>query len=329
MKSVFSNKRYDCWVHVPALTQDEIVVVLFGFNRPEKIVDRLKELELQPPINLLVSIDFHSANLSLEFEEILSGFAQKWPRNCGFKYVIHQKNHGLSSHITRTISENLVKYKAIIVIEDDISIGKGFINYMSQALSRQDFSQKYASVGGYSPISFPKVFERANRSRKSRYFLCWGWGTTRENWDNYRLDLSGIDFVRELTNSDPWKELSKSQQVTWLGRFRKASISPFHTWDIQFQYMSFLLGKRNLLPIARIVENDGYSDTRSSHTKSSRPRWMGRSRKSELEPSQKTISRPIDLLFSFYESMTISGDHVLRMEIKSKIINLIGWLKSS
>ena len=315
-------------MHFSAPTRDEIVVVLFGFNRPEKIVDRLRELERQAPRNLLVSIDFHSVELSLEFEEILKTFSLKWPRNCDFKYVIHMKNHGLSSHITQTISENLRIYKGIVVIEDDISIGNGFLNYMYRALTSQNFSQKYASVGGYSQLGFPNVLERANRSRKSKYFLCWGWGTTREIWDNYKLDLNGIDFDRELSNSETWKELSKSQQTTWLGRFRKASITPFHTWDIQFQYMSFLLDKRNLLPLARIVENDGYSDNRSAHTKSDRPRWMGRFRKSELEPSQKTICALIDSLFSFYESITTPGDHVFRMKLKSQVFNLIVWLKS-
>jgi hypothetical protein len=303
-------------------TDERILVILIGYNRLEKISERLQELRGITPKNLLVSIDYKSKSQSRAFENLLRETSLNWNSECNLEYQIQSENKGLALHITETITNSLTKYEAIILLEDDVSIGNGFLAYANSFLSDASFSENFSSVGGYSAIALPKCLEKFNLSRKSPYFLCWGWGTTREVWSKYKLNLHGINFEEELRNSNSWKSLTKAQQLTWLGRFSKIGENPLHTWDTQFQYLTFLLDKKQVRPIGRIVENMGFDDSRSSHTSMMRPIWMGEIRKSNIVPKRDFILPVFEIFASIYESVTTAGDHPNRVRKMKRVLGL-------
>jgi hypothetical protein len=237
---------------------------------------RLEEISRIAPPNVFVSIDYKNKVLSEEMKSILEKYQFIWPPDSSLNYRIHTKNQGLVTHITETISEFLEHYDCAVVIEDDISISKAFyesaIVYMESKLLRS----RYASFGGFS--LFPKIglLEGVNTFRPTPYFACWGWVVAKENWIGYRADLNGEDIPHNLFQSKVWNNLDSKQRGTWKRRFEKAKLNPYNTWDVQFQYHTFKIDKLNLVPFMRLVDNEGFSDLRGTHTQFARPRALGK-----------------------------------------------------
>ncbi len=288
-------------------------VLLFGFNRPEFIEDRLLELKEIRPKDLLVSIDWISAEQSEHFRKILDSYSNIWPKDCQFDFQIQTSNQGLAAHITETVSKALQKSKSVIVLEDDIKVSSDFINNATEILSDDKFMEHYASVGGFSVIRLPKILNYFNFFRTSIYFQCWGWGTRSEIWDLYRLDLSNLDIEASLRDSRIWNQLTKRQRQTWLGRFKKNQQNPLHTWDIQFQFLSFMLDKQHLLPLGRLTDNLGYEDSRGSHTVGKRPWWLGNVGLNRMNRSKSNNISLVNSLIQHIESLSLIGDSQRRI----------------
>ena len=298
------------------------LVILFAFNRIEMLHDRLEELRQIAPSNLLVSIDFLDLETSTIMSSICNQFSQNWPDNSKFNFKVKSSNLGLAQHLAGTISESLKNFESVIVIEDDISISEGFYNSALKTLARADFDEKFLTFGGYSPLALPKSLQMFNTLRSSPYFSSWGWAISREGWEGYKIDIVNEDIVESLDHSRTWNRLSKKQKRTWIGRFRKIQQNPIHTWDIQLQFHLFKCGKENIVPIGRLVENIGFGDSRSSHTKSARPKWMGNYRYSRAEVSQLMAPKLISRLLTILESLTVVGDNSLPAVIR-KLLKII------
>ena len=112
-----------------------------------------------------------------------------------------------------------------------------------------------------------------------------------------------------------WSSNIKKQK-TWLGRFNKVKNRPDFTWDIQFQYMCFKYNLANLLPVSKVVENQGFQDSRSTHTKEKKPKWMVIHQLDENACRKLYRSRIIEILMNFIESETLIGDRNLYKDIK-------------
>jgi hypothetical protein len=292
------------------------LVILFGYNRIEMLRDRLEELKEIAPPNLLVSVDFLNEKTSIDVVNLLNKYSIEWPKDSILKFNMQSENLGMVQHIVGVISDSLETYDSVIIVEDDISISRGFYKSALNALNHPDFNDKYFTFGGYSPIALPKPLEKFNTFRPTPYFSSWGWAISRLGWQGYKFDISEEDIDKSLSNSCTWKDLSRKQQEIWINRFRKIQNNPTHTWDTQLQYHLFVNDKQTIVPIGRLVENLGFGDFRSAHTKNSRPRWMGTNRYSKGEVSQMKLANPVSRIFVKYESLTVVGDNPLLIKLR-------------
>lgn len=297
-----------------------IQLLLIGFNRIDLLEKRLRELQDVNVRNIFVSIDFHSEHMSNEFTQLLDKYKNEWNQNTIFNYRILEKNAGLGIHISELITQNLQEFDGVIVVEDDISITEAFVSAAHKYLASTHLSSKYFAFCGYSAIKLPNSLKKMNFIRRTPYFASWGWATNRENWANFELDLSSKFSMIELEKSGTWQTLSQTQKEIWNQRFAKIMTDPFHTWDIQMQYLAFTSGKYILSPIGRSVENEGFHDSRSAHTQSHRPKWMGNFGMNKytiiMKVMPKFLSKPIE----FYESLTLIGDNSRYLVALKKIL---------
>jgi hypothetical protein len=85
-------------------------------------------------------------------------------------------------------------------------------------------------------------------------------------------------------------------------------MNPKTTWDIQFQYTSFANDFYNIVPINRIVDNEGYSDSRASHTIENKPFWF-KNGISDQKIRPKVLRKNVSKLFNkMVDSNTAAGD---------------------
>lgn len=295
-------------------------ILLIGYNRIELLENRLRELQRIDPQNVFVSIDFHSEKMGGEFLNLINKYKQIWNPEKTFEYRILEKNLGLGRHITELVTEKLQIFEGVIVIEDDISITEAFVTACQKYLASKRLTSEFIAFCGYSAIKLPNSLKSISFVRSTPYFASWGWAVSRHNWTDFELDISGKFSMDKLEISRTWKTLSQTQKETWNRRFTKIMADPFHTWDIQMQYLAFTKGKYILSPIGRSVENEGFNDLRSVHTQTHRPKWMGKSGMNQKAVIMKIIPRVASKPIEFYESLTLIGDNSSLLVTLRKIL---------
>jgi hypothetical protein len=286
----------------------DIPLVLVGYNRPELIEKRLKEISAMPISKLYINIDFESDEMIQSMQNIINNFENNHKNDFLIEKNIQNRNLGLNDHIFFSINKCLEENENFILVEDDIKLSPNFYNNMLNGFNLQSSKQKLGYIGGFSPLNLSNFLCKKNYWRKTIYFSCWGWGTNKKTWSLYQEKIDFIDINQEMKMSKTWKSLNSWQRYLWLHRFRKMQMYPKSTWDIQFQYISFLHDFYNLVPVSRFVDNEGYSDVRASHTIERKPFWF----KDGFENVQiqkqeipEIISRTINKLI---DSNTVAGD---------------------
>ena len=249
----------------------EIGVLLLGFNRPELLKKRIDEICESKVENLYISIDGGSKSHTKEMESIKQYAQNKFSKLYYFNLNHYRDNLGLVKHITGEISKVLAKHPYIIVIEDDIKISTNFINNMINGLNIHKKDSTIGIVTGFSPLQ-AKYLE--NKWRISRYPYMWGWACSRAIWQDYKYNLSEINLEQKLLHSKSWNNLKPSQKAKWLGIFSKAQTNPLDTWDAQFVFLAYCKDFINLAPIFSMVGNEGFNDSRASHTKGKKPKLV-------------------------------------------------------
>ena len=289
-------------------TMTRYPILLVGFNRPEKILERTKEILSWNPSDLYISIDAAKTSVERNSTREIRDQLKPFIVNPRVHLIFRSQNYGIKGHIPHAIDEILQKHSAIVVIEDDVQCSEIFYGEICKALNLH--GNDYLTVGGFSSLPF-RFFATRNRWRETRYFSAWGWGITRESWLKYERTIDVQNLHINLEGSKIWKKLSNSQKKTWIGRFSKVSTGEKITWDFQMQYSSFVHNYYHLNSLFRICENQGFSDERGTNTKSKRPLPLGRYYLNN-SPFDKILLRRIpQIALEFLDSFVIAGDRVL------------------
>ena len=288
----------------------QIPVLCITYNRPDYLRRRLIELLENEKVELvIISIDYCSDLITSENNLVIERFLLQHQNR--IRVIQRKKNLGIARHLPVAVSEVLSEFKYVIVIEDDIKIGHGAIKQFVSATSLLDSKPEIFTIGGFGPTFWLGSNIRRNKWRESIYFSAWGWMTSKIKWQEYNASLSDEKINEALFEIQNYPKLNSRQINTWTLRFRKVQKNPEFTWDIQVQYWTFRLGRKHLLPVMRILENQGFSDLRSANTSDHRPRWMGKERTYQKQSTMGTSSRLISKLYTFADSYTIGGDRKL------------------
>lgn len=294
----------------------DVPVLLIGFNRPEFIKARVRELARMPIKKLYISLDGGSYENYDEMVEALE-WCQNTLENIEFLQIYkNEKNLGLVTHITSTISKLLKLHSHLIIVEDDVVLGNNFFVNMVKGFNYQIENNKKGIIGGFSATNLSCLKFIENKWRESKYTSIWGWGCSSEIWNDYNSELDEKNFQYDLGNSKTWANLSNFQKQVWTGRFRKTILNPSFTWDIQLQYLSFTRDFINLYPTSSLTRNIGYSDQRSTNTKNLKPNWM-----SVRAPDHRLISKK-DIFFLTKKFYELLDSNVLMSDTKT-----INWWK--
>jgi len=286
-------------------------ILLIGFNRPNLLQKRLKEINQFGLRNLFISIDGGSTEQQIDGIKLVLDDCL-FESSINYRVIIHNENLGLARHITNAISEVLNEFSHVIVVEDDIVLGANFFDSILCGLEIADSDSQIATVGGFSPFFHFSLFSRKNYWRKSEYFSAWGWGISRANWNSYLFELESGGLEDKLSDSKTWSNLSSHQKLFWLSKFRKVTIKPIRTWDYQMQFMSFLYDKKHLLPAFRFCDNEGFNDSRGVNNVSKRPRWLFDVNAKGLSPGAKYIPYFIQPIFRYVDKWIWARDSTVK-----------------
>ncbi|WP_167884450.1 TIGR04325 family methyltransferase [Leptospira ilyithenensis] len=236
-------------------------ICLFVYKRPDhlsRVIDFLLKNKESSQTDLYIFSDGSKGESDKEGVQSVRNFIKTISGFASVKIKLNVTNLGLARSIVSGVTEVINERGRVIVLEDDIVVGKYFLHYMNTALEKYSDKEEVAGIHGYNlPIS--------KKDLPESFFLkgadCWGWGTWKRSWDLLeldgqklldRLDKKALAYNFDLDGSHPYTQMLKDQVA-----------GKNDSWAIRWHASMFLENKFTLHPTESLVQNIGldYSGT--------------------------------------------------------------------
>ncbi len=291
-----------------------IGILLVGYSRFEFILENLGELSKvrDDDVCLYISIDGPKETNKIKLRERRK-FGKELTTlglSSSSNLIFHKKNLGCDQHIPWAIEWSLKSCQSVIVIEDDVRISNYSLKKIIERLRVQ--GDDLSPVLGISCLHRPKFFPKLNVWRETPYFNAWGYGVSRNFWEQHKVVMQKLldteDLKKVLEDSRIWSRLSGRKRSIWRERFDRGN------YDYRIQLSMFALNIKAISPIFRMIENIGHGWEGATHTKFKTPRYL---RASTRNQSQIFISGTLGIFLSkcfiFLDSQTWAGDGLLNV----------------
>ena len=230
-------------------------LALFVYNRPkhaQQAVDALRNNHLAGESELFIFSDGPKDKGAVEavlkvrdYIKTINGFRK-------VTLIERENNLGLSQSIITGVSELIVRFGKVIVLEDDIVTSPYFLQFMNDALLFYQDEGRVISVCAYMyPLS---------RKYADTLFLrvadCWGWATWKRGWDLFSPDVRGS--YNDLRSKGLFRKFNLDGAFNYVRMLKKQMSGKDHSWAILWYASAFLNEKLSLYPGQSLVVNTGF-----------------------------------------------------------------------
>lgn len=177
---------------------DNFVVVVFAYNRPEKLKKLLQSISDYNSIFKYIKIYIDGAkNISDirnvdECERIVEDFTQL---ESGRSYVRRKQNVGLKKNILLGLDQVSKEFEGFIVLEDDLILSQSFFQWHYAYLEAYKQDKKVWHLSAWNYMNMSNLTDSSGVV--SPFMNCWGWSTWSDRWNFYKTD-----FVTKLSKRD-------------------------------------------------------------------------------------------------------------------------------
>ena len=247
-------------------------VVVFSYNRPDKVLNCLKHLERNPQSrnsSLIVFSDGPKSEKDIKAVEDARKALHEYGNNSKFaavKVVESPKNKGLAKSIIEGITEVISEYGTAIIVEDDLIVSSKFLEYMNGALEYYKNDKRIGAISGYTyPL---KCLENIPGDIYSMHKGdCWGWATWSDRWD--AASWAEVDY-EEYFKDKQLRKMFESTENGWDLLMLLQSEGKISSWAVRWVLNLRKKGLLTIYPKHSLVTNSGFdgSGTHSNKTES-------------------------------------------------------------
>lgn len=239
---------------------DNSPIVCFGFDRPEHLNNMLSTLEKNTgskDSTVYICIDGPSKNTDILLHKKTVEVANKGWLFKSTNVILREKNLDCRTNIITTISELFAKHEKLIILEDDLHLGKYFLQYMNDSLNKYSENKDVWHVNGYS---YPQL-NFARKSSVSTYISPWGWGTWKDRWDIFiNEDFDKQNLISEL-DEEARKKFNVEGLYDWENIIIKNELGEISAWDAYWYQAVYLNNGLSIYPNRSHVKNKGFDGT--------------------------------------------------------------------
>jgi len=231
-------------------------VCLFVYNRPEhtlKTLNSLKKCRLANKSRLYIFADGlkHGGSIDciLNIEKVRNIIkSEKWCESV--EIIESERNKGLAKSIIEGVTYVINRYEKVIVLEDDLELSEGFLEYMNNALNYYENNEKVMHIAGFTPPLNFKLPET--------YFFhvptCWGWASWKRAWDHFNPSATQL---LPLVKQKGLQKFDIMHSVNYYRMLKKNSKGYVNSWFIRWYASIYLLDGLCLHPGKSLVNNTG------------------------------------------------------------------------
>ena len=302
----------------------EAPVLILAYNRPDQIRGLIDSMRPYAPKSVLIGVDGPKGT-AIDVEKVQKVLEEvegiNWTDDV--QILERKSNLGLRLAVPDAVTWAISKAGRVIVVEDDVRVGKDFFPYMNHCLDEFANEDKIGHISGYNPVLKKFITHPQLRYRTSLFPESYAWATWDRAWSRYEDDLA---WARESSLGE-LKELLGSFQaaLVWRMNFSDAESGAISTWA--YRWIASLW-KNELLSISPNVNLVDYrGQTEGTHTKGSRS-WaeLDTDEIMELESVGTSFLKPTDELADNWIARNIfrsTNLGVARRAAESLVLNAI------
>lgn len=236
------------------MSESHAPIAIFAFNRPNHLANCLQSLERCVGLENSEGIIFIDGARNDQEAIVVSltvGVALKFSSKYNFRVEERQENFGLAKSITTGIDEMFSLSPKLIVIEDDLILARGFLDFMNKGLSRYENNSSVASISGYQ---YP-IEKELHTSVFLKGADCWGWATWRDRWE--QTSFSGKELLDQIRTKKLANEFNLEESNNYVDLLEKQILGEINSWAILWHASMFLQNRLSLYPPYSLVSNEG------------------------------------------------------------------------
>lgn len=236
-------------------------IVFFGFNRPDhtlRTLTALSNARLAADSILYIFLDGPKEGASPEMQNRINevrsvAASKKW---CGTVEIsVSSSNKGLFRSIVSGVTDIIARHGKVIVLEDDVLVSPGFLEYMNDALDFYANEPRVMHISGYSRPDL----SGAGIEDPTYFFFhttCWGWATWKRAWDNFNPDPMAV--MKKLRGNPKISLLNMDGTFEFYWGLKAISQRKFQSWNTIWHSVVFLNNGLSLHPKYSLVDNIGH-----------------------------------------------------------------------
>lgn len=176
-------------------------------------------------------------------------------KNIRLHLIERKKNLGSFENISRSLSEVAKHHEYVILVEEDVLVGKSFVKYMLECSEYFKDNDNIFAVTAYNPV--PNLNIESDVFYSDR-LCCYGLGMKAEDiasveWNIEKIDFSKIDKKKIYTVA---RDISACYEDDVRGK------RDFETsWDIILYYNMLIKEKKQVFPKYSFCTNIGFDGT--------------------------------------------------------------------
>lgn len=296
-------------------------IVLLTYKRPEHTritLEYLTKCELADQSKLYVFCDGPKADASedtlqkmAEVQKVLR--SKQWTKDV--EIFESKENKGLYRNVKESIAHVIKLHGKCICIEDDLKIGKYFLTYMNEGLSKYEQTPHVKQISGF-------MYPTQVATNESAFFIrminSYGWATWERAWNEIDFHGEGYEELRKD------KELRKAFNLN--GSYDYANMleaqmknSAYGSWAILYWWSVFKSEGIVLFPDYSLTQHNDFDHTgehASIETIYDTPNW---------NENHKVLNFPDEIKIN--EAATKQINQHLRKNSKYSIANIIFKVK--
>lgn len=226
----------------------QIPVVVFAYNRPEKLKRVLAALKHQNIDRLMIFVDGPRREADTKGVQACREIAGRvdWVET---QLFTRESNFGLS-YLYRNMEKVFQCCQQAVFVEDDCLPMPSFYAFMRQALERYRTDPRVFSIGGYQAIEKAYFKDYRFNLVSTARFTCWGWGTWSDRWQEIAALLEGVDQLFDQLQAVP--DLA-GVDIPMAAHLGAGNLS----WDLRVALATLAGRKVHLLATRGLVRNIG------------------------------------------------------------------------
>lgn len=284
-------------------------VLFLIFNRPATTIKVLEAIRLAKPSQLFISSDGPRETKQGE-KALVEGLRKDvlnlidWP--CEVKTLFRSENLGCKYAVSGAIDWFFENVEQGIILEDDCVPDPSFFRFCEELLEKYKDTSNVMSICGYN------VFDTTKASSSyifSDYFRSWGWATWKNSWNQIDLSLSKYKKVIAEKNLSTYYP-NRLQRLIMQKKISLSEEVNNNSWAIPWVVSHHLNYFLTIIPTVNLVENIGFDNNFSTHTKENR--WD----KIFFAHKKKSISFPLVHPLSVNNSMSFNNGFLRRETLR-------------